>query len=58
MTDETAAWSVGSTLKASPMQLMATSIESFSSAWRVPSVSELERKSQMASARRCLGVVA
>lgn len=39
------------------MQLMAMSIESFSSAVRVPSVSEVERKSQMASARRCLGVV-
>ena len=55
---ETVALSEGSTPKASPMQLMAMSTESFSSAWRVPSVSEVERKSQMASARRCLGVVA
>lgn len=58
MAVETAALSVGSTPKASPMQLMAMSIESFSSAWRVPSVREVERKSQMASARRCFGVVA
>jgi hypothetical protein len=57
MADCTAALSEGSTLKDSLMQLMAMSIESFSSAVRVPSVSEVERKSQMASARRCLGVV-
>lgn len=55
---ETAAWSEGSTPKASPMQLMAMSIESFSSAWRVPSLSDLERKSQIASARRCFVVAA
>lgn len=53
-----AAWtaeeSVGSTLNDSAMQLMATSMESLSSAVRVPSVVLVERKSQMASARRCL----
>lgn len=54
---ETAALSDGSTPKASLMQLMAMSIESLSSACRVPSVSDFERKSQMASARRCLDVV-
>lgn len=52
----TAASSAASTLKDSAMQLMATSMESLSSAVRVPSVVEVERKSQMASARRCLGV--
>lgn len=52
----TAASSAGSTLKDSAMQLTATSMESLSSAVRVPSVVEVERKSQMASARRCLGV--
>lgn len=46
--------SVGSTLKASAMQLTATSTESWSSAERVPSVTEVVKKSQMASARRCL----
>lgn len=51
----TAASSAGSTLKDSAMQLTATSMESLSSAVRVPSVVEVERKSQMASARRCLG---
>jgi hypothetical protein len=50
----TAALSEGSTLKDSAMQLTATSMESLSSAVRVPSVVEAERKSQMASARRCL----
>lgn len=55
---ETAAGSVGSTLKDSPMQLMATSMLSLSSAERVPSVREVDRKSQMARARRCFVVVA
>lgn len=50
----TAGLSAGSTLKDSAMQLMATSMESLSSAVRVPSVDDVERKSQMASARRCL----
>lgn len=54
MASATAVLSVGSTLKASAMQLTATSMESWSSAARVPSVTEVERKSQMASARRCL----
>jgi hypothetical protein len=54
---DTAALSLGSTPKASPMQLMAISTLSFSSACRVPSVSDVERKSQIASARRCLDVV-
>ena len=40
------------------MQLMAISMESFSSACSVPSVREVLRKSQIASARRCLEVVA
>lgn len=52
----TAAVSVGSILKDSAMQLTATSMESRSSAVRVPSLVEAERKSQMASARRCLEV--
>lgn len=56
MAEATAAGSEGSTLKESAMQLMATSMESLSSAVRVPSVVEVVRKSQMASARRCLEV--
>lgn len=40
------------------MQLTATSIESASSAERVPSLTEAFRKSQIASARRCLEFVA
>lgn len=51
-----AASSAGSTSKDSAMQLTATSMESLSSAVRVPSVVEVRRNSQMASARRCLGV--
>jgi hypothetical protein len=58
MAADRAALSVGSTPKASEMQLIATSMLSLSSAWRVPSVSEVLRKSQIASARRCLDVVA
>lgn len=58
MASATAALSVGSTLKDSAMQLTATSMDSWSSAGSVPSVTEVERKSQMASARRCFDVVA
>ena len=55
--ERTAALSAGSTLNDSAMQLMATSTESLSSAAvRVPSDAEVLRKSQMASARRCLEV--
>lgn len=57
MASDTAALSVGSILKDSAMQLTATSMDSWSSAGSVPSVTELVRKSQMASARRCLDVV-
>lgn len=46
----------GSTLKVSAMQLTATSMDSASSGVRVPSVVDLVRKSQIARARRCLGV--
>jgi len=42
--------SSGSTLKASAMHCVATSIDSFSSVLRVPSVVELLRKSMTASA--------
>ncbi len=45
-------------MKDSAMQLIATSIESLSSAGSVPSDSEVERKSQMARARRCFDVEA
>lgn len=58
MASDTAALLEGSTLKASAMQLTATSMDSCSSAGRVPSVTEEDRKSQIASARRCLDVVA
>ena len=58
MASETAALSDGSILKDSAMQLIATSIESWSSAGRVPSVTDVDRKSQIASARRCFDVVA
>ena len=58
MAEETAEGSDGSTLKDSPMQLMATSMLSLSSPERVPSVKEVDRKSQIASARRCFVVVA
>lgn len=58
MASDTAALLEGSTLKDSAMQLMATSMESWSSAGSVPSVTEVDRKSQIASARRCLDVVA
>lgn len=47
----------GSTLKASEMHDVATSIDSRSSAARVPSSSEVLRKSIIASARRCFVVV-
>lgn len=47
---------MGSTLKDSEMQLMATSMESLSSLVRVPSEAAVVRKSQIASARRCLFV--
>ena len=57
MAADMAALSVGSTWNASEMQLTATSIESLSSACRVPSVNDEDRKSQIASARRCLEVV-
>lgn len=46
----------GSTLKVSAMQFTATSMDSASSEERVPSVVDLVRKSQIASARRCFGV--
>ena len=46
--------SVGSTWKVSAMQDCATSTDSASSALIVPSLSEVERKSMMASARRFL----
>lgn len=55
---ERASLSEGSTPKAPLMQLMAISISSLSSACRVPSVRDVERKSQIASARRCFDVVA
>lgn len=55
---DTAALSAGSTPKVSDMQFTAMSTESLSSACRVPSVRHVERKSQIASARRCLDVVA
>lgn len=58
MASETAALLEGSTLKDSAIQLTATSIDSWSSAGSVPSVTEVDRKSQIASARRCLDVVA
>ena len=48
--------SVGSTLKHSEMQEVATSIDSRSSSLRVPSVREVLKKSMMESARRCLVV--
>jgi hypothetical protein len=48
----TAALSLGSTLKASAIQELATSTFSASSAVRVPSFREVERKSIMDSARR------
>ena len=48
--------SVGSTLKDSEMHDWATSMDSRSSSVRVPSVREVERKSIIASARRCLVV--
>ena len=47
-----AALSFGSTLKASAMQLLATSTFSASSVVRVPSLREVERKSIMDSASR------
>lgn len=49
---ETAALSAGSTLKASAIQLLAISMLSASSAVRVPSLREVERKSIIDSARR------
>lgn len=48
--------SVGSTLKDSEMQVVATSMESRSSSVRVPSVREVVRKSIIDRARRCLVV--
>lgn len=50
--------SEGSTLKESAMHWMATSTESLSSAGRVPSDTEEERNSQIATARRCFVVEA
>ena len=50
----TAALSLGSTLKASAIHELATSMLSALSALRVPSFSEVERKSIMDSARRFL----
>ena len=46
--------SFGSTLKASAMQDEATSTDSLSSAVRVPSLSDVVKKSIMAKARRFL----
>ena len=48
----TAAGSEASTWKQSAMQLLAISMLSASSAWRVPSFREVERKSMMERARR------
>ena len=48
--------SVGSTLKDSEIQVVATSMESRSSSVRVPSVREVVRKSIIERARRCLVV--
>lgn len=48
--------SVGSTLKDSAMQEVATSMLSRSSSVRVPSVREVVRKEIMERARRCLVV--
>lgn len=48
--------SVGSTLKDSEMQVVATSMESRSSSVNVPSVSEVLKKSIIDRARRCLVV--
>ncbi len=48
--------SVGSTLKDSEMQVVATSIESRSSSVSVPSVREVVRKSIIERARRCFVV--
>jgi len=45
---------VGSTWKVSAMQEVATSMDSASSGVRVPSLSEVERKSIMARVRRFL----
>ena len=47
---------MGSTLKDSEMQVVATSIESRSSSVRVPSVRDVVRKSIIERARRCLVV--
>ena len=48
--------SVGSTLKDSEMQVVATSMESRSSSVRVPSVREVVKKSIIERARRCFVV--
>jgi len=58
MAEDMAALSVASTLKHSDMQFWAISMLSASSELRVPSFRELDRKSMIASARRCLVVVA
>lgn len=53
---DTALVSEGSTLKLSAMQEVATSMDSASSALRVPSLREVFRKSIIASASRFLDV--
>lgn len=58
MAELMAALSVASTLKASDIHEVATSIDSASSEGRVPSLREVLRKSMIASARRCFVVVA